>query len=397
MLNPEKRPLPIRLYNAIIPQQNLQVDKLLNTAYRHTQLRDLGPDFNMEAVEVLVQSINDEARLNAFGTLMIREKLIGQLENRLWATHWFKKYPEILDTEVLPIALITGVQRTGSTKMQRLLSALPGARPLMSWEALYPAPIGSKEETSKRIARTKRNAKAVKWISPTFQSIHPIYYDRPEEDVLLLDVHFMSSSSEAIMHVPAYASWLTKQNPKPAYLYEEKLLKLLQWQQPGEFWVLKSPHHLEYLDVFHDVFTNTKVIWTHRDIEQCIPSYLSMLYYGRRMFSDEVSLEEIKHHWVNKLSGMIDAGLDFREKHPERIKDIAFADFMSDEQQVIAEVANFLSINDGENDMFSKVKQDRYVSKHRYQLSDWSLSSEEIEQKFMTYNGLMESIKKKPI
>jgi hypothetical protein len=45
--------------------------------------------------------------------------------------------------------------------------------------------------------------------------------------------------------------------------------------------------------------------------------------------------------------------------------------------------------------MSGNVKQDQYVSKHRYQLSDWSLSSEEIEQEFKAYKGLMESISNK--
>ena len=121
MIKPESRPWPIRLYNTIVPTRKLQVDGLLKTAYRHTGLKDLGSDFNDEALQVLVRSINDEARLYDFGTLMIKEKLIGQLENRLWATHWFKKYPQILDQEVLPIVLISGFQRTGTTKMLRLL------------------------------------------------------------------------------------------------------------------------------------------------------------------------------------------------------------------------------------------------------------------------------------
>ena len=89
---------------------------------------------------------------------MIREKLTGQLENRLWVEHWFKRHPEILEQEVLPILLITGLQRTGTTKMQRLLSAQKGARALLSWEALYPAPIKTINESEKRIRRTQRSS-----------------------------------------------------------------------------------------------------------------------------------------------------------------------------------------------------------------------------------------------
>jgi len=123
MLQAEKRPFPIIVYNQLagLPGLNgdLSLDKTLKKASRNTDLNDLGNDFNDEALKVLLKSINEEAGLNPFGQLMIREKIIGQLENRLWATHWFKKNPEILEQEILPIALITGLQRTGTTKMQR--------------------------------------------------------------------------------------------------------------------------------------------------------------------------------------------------------------------------------------------------------------------------------------
>lgn len=136
MLKPEKRPLPIRLYNIISRSigisGKLDYDALLKKAKRNTGLQFLGTDFNEEALQVLIMSINEEAQLHPFGNLMIREKLIGQLENRLWAEYWFKKSPEILEQELLPIVMITGLQRTGTTKMQRLLSDQEGARALMS-------------------------------------------------------------------------------------------------------------------------------------------------------------------------------------------------------------------------------------------------------------------------
>ena len=173
-----------------------------------------------------------------------------------------------------------------------------------------------------------RNEKAVKFISPAFQSIHPIHTDQPEEDVLLLDVHFMSSSSEAILHVPTYAQWLKRQDHSEAYSYEKKLLKLLQWQRNAKFWVLKSPHHLQYLEVFSKVFPESKIIWMHREIENCIPSYLSMLYYSRSMFTHHVDIVALKFHWLNKLILMLEGGLSYRASNPGEIRDVRFEDFI---------------------------------------------------------------------
>lgn len=399
MLSPEKRPFFIKSYNqaAIFLGLNgdLNFDKLVQKSRKNTGLIELGTDFNDDALKILVKSINEEAQLNPFGKLMISEKLIGQLENRLWATHWFNKYPETLEQSVLPIVLITGLQRTGTTKMQRLLSGLAGARGLMSWEALYPAPIDKSNETNKRIGRTQRNEKAVKWISPTFQSIHPIHADQPEEDVLLLDVHFMSSSSEAIMHVPSYANWLDLQNHNEVYAFERKLLLLLQWQNSGKFWVLKSPHHLQYLDQFANVFPETQIVWMHRPVEKCIPSFLSMLFYSRCMFSDNVDQEVIKSHWLQKLVDMMRSGINFRSDFSDKIIDVSFDHFMENEKLVLSDIVSKIACIDPEQQWPEDKSEDRkYTSKHTYRLEDWSIDHADLNVQFSEYNALISRLEK---
>lgn len=394
MLKPEKRPFLIKSFNLLSDSLglngDLNFDKLVRKSRKKTGLSELGTDFNDQALKILLKSINEEARLNPFGKLMIREKLIGQLENRLWATHWFNKHPEILEEEVLPIVLITGLQRTGTTKMQRLLSDLSGARGLMSWEALYPAPIKNSNESRRRIGRTLRNEKAIKWISPLFQEIHPIHADKPEEDILLLDVHFMSSSSEAIMHVPSYAAWLDYQHHTEAYEYEKKLLLLLQWQKSGKYWVLKSPHHLEFLDQFTIVFPDTKIVWMHRSIEHCIPSFLSMLYFSRCMFSDNVNQDAIKNHWLRKLAAMLHSGVKFRKDFPDKIIDVSFSDFMENEKLILSDIiAQMPCIAENLHKSKDNINERKYKSKHMYNLKDWDLDVPGLKSQFSEYVELI--------
>ncbi len=318
---------------------------------------------------------------------MLKEKLISQLENRLWAEHWFRKYSEILEQELLPVVLITGMQRTGTTKMQRLLSGYPESRALLSWEALYPAPLGEKDESEKRISRTKRNEKAVRWISPTFHAIHPIHTHVPEEDVLLLDVHFMSSSLEAILNIPSYANWLSQQDYEQAYLYEIKLLKLLQWQKGGKFWVLKSPHHLEYLPIISRLYPEVQIIWMHRPIEECIPSFFSMLYYSRSMFSSNVEKQAIISQWTQKLTSMLRAGLDFRSENQGKIIDVSFGDFLKSESDVVGSIVNQIPFIQSNDLILEDNNKQRYVSKHKYSLKDWGIDLHDLHEQFDFYHN----------
>jgi len=390
MLRKQNPPLPISLYNAIFSGSKpraLDFDHLLKKARGKTKLQKLGADFREDSLKILLKSINDEAGLHPFGRIMIKEKLVSQLENRLWAEYWFAKYPQILEQKVLPIVLVTGLQRTGTTKMQRLLSGQLGARGLLSWEALYPAPIGDKKETKKRISRTKRGERALHWISPAFHEIHPIHTSQPEEDVLLLDLNFMSSSSEAIMHVPTYAAWLAKQNAVEAYEYEKKLLLLLQWQRSGGFWVLKSPHHLEHMEQFLKVFPDSKTVWMHRQPEQAIPSFLSMLYYSRSIMTKNVDKEHIKSYWLPKIKNMLKSGLAFESLHPEKVMDVYFSDFMQMEKATVGNVMRFLRNNQKHDGPLRDTPSNKFHSKHRYTLKDWEITPEMIQNEFEFYTN----------
>ena len=67
------------------------------------------------------------------------------------------------------------------------------------------------------------------------------------------------------------------QDMTPAYEYLAKLLKLLEWQRPARRWVLKTPAHLPFLDVLLSVLPEARIIHTHRDPAETLPSYCSMI------------------------------------------------------------------------------------------------------------------------
>jgi len=371
-----KRPLPIRLWNIITKNRNLSKldpDILIKKARQQTGITKLGADFDITPMKILCTSIEEEARLNPFGRFMISKKLINQVIGRLWTTYWLEKYPEILEQEVYPIVLITGLQRTGTTRLQRSLSNVQGARPLMSWEALNPAPIGRSNEKKKRIKSTKLNERAVKYIAPGFHTIHPIYHDAPEEDVLLLDLAFMSTTSEAIMNVPSYSHWIEQNDQTPAYEYEYKLLKLLQWQKDGKFWVLKSPHHLEFIDEHNLVFPNKKLVWTHRDPQKCIPSFLSMVYHSHAMFTDHPSVEGIRNHWLRKTHKMVEKGMKLEGKE---IINVSYNEILNNDRQIAEKIT-------GKAPPLTESRN--YNSKHSYTLADFGITEEEIYSRFQHY------------
>ena len=379
----------------------LSKESLMQAARKATGLEDFGNDFWEEPLEVMLKSINEEAKLHPIGQFITRQRIINLLSVRLRAEYYFKKHPEILEQELYPCMVIVGLQRTGTTKLQRLLASDPDNRSILSWEALNPAPINEDIKSGKeRIKIAKTSVKALKYMSPGFFAIHPIEFEAPEEDVLLLDVSFLSTTTEATMNVPTYAAWLEQTDQSPAYAYMVKLLKLLQWQRPGKRWVLKTPHHLEFLPLAKKYFGDVQFIWTHRDVTECIPSFLSMISYSRILFSEEVDQEVVAEHWVRKNGYMLSKGLEYRDDAEEnaRFTDVSYRELVNDTMKVLrriykdcgAEVSDeLLSIFEASNRQNPKGK----YGKHQYNLEEFGIDEDYLRQFTSSYEEFQNSLK----
>ncbi len=311
----------------------LEKDDLIRTARRTTGLHDLGKDFWDEPLDRLIHALNTEAALHPAGRFISRQRLINLLATRLRAEYWFRRHPGILEEPLYPVWMIIGLQRTGTTLLHRLLTADPENRVLLSWEALNPVPLkGELHTCDDRIQIARTSEKALKLMAPGFFAIHPVEHLAPEEDILLLDVSFLSTTPEATTNVPSYAAWLEGTDQSLAYAYAAKLMKLLQWQRPGTRWVLKSPHHLEFLDLVVRYFSKVHFIWTHRNVHQSIPSFLSMVTHSQSIFSDQTDPGRVARHWVRKTGYILSKGMDFRmDMSPEnRFFDLFYEDFIAD-------------------------------------------------------------------
>lgn len=382
-------------------KSKLDKDSLIKAARKTTGLNDLGKLFWDEPLERMLRSLNDEANLHPIGNFITRQRIINLLAVRLRAEALFKKHPEILEEPLYPVELIIGLQRTGTTKLQRLLASDPDTRALLSWEALNPAPINGDDKDGKaRIKIAKVSEKALSMMSPGFFAIHPVEHLAPEEDVLLLDISFMSTTTEATMHVPSYASWIEKTDQSLSYEYMARMLKLLQWQRPGKKWVLKTPHHLEFLDLAAKYFGDVQFIWAHRDVYESIPSFLSMIAYSRVIFSNKVDQHQVATHWVRKNGYMLSKALNFFEQNKDkyRFTNVQYQQLIKDPVDVLKRIYTdrgevispelkkiFLDAN-------QKNPKGKY-GRHLYSMDDFGIDKAFIDRYTADYQKFQQSIK----
>lgn len=387
------RPVPIRVLNRLVPAGRLNVDALIKQARRKTGLSDFGDDGHLEALQVLVESINNEAQLTPTGRVIQKSRLAGALVQRLRIQDLLKRHPEIDDIDLGTVIAITGLQRTGTTLLHRLLFSHPEIRGVSGLEALMPVPATDSADRAARARRrhAKLAERTISYLAPDFMAVHPIDREQPEEDVLLLDLNFMSQSAEAILHVPSYSRWLENQDHTATYEYFRRVLKVLTWQQPARACVLKTPHHLEYLDVFLKVFEGATVVQTHRDPRVAVTSFCSMVAHGRGMFSDTVDPVEIGRHWFYKTHRMVEWAMKTRAEMPGgRFVDVSYYDLVSDpiaQLRGICEVAG-IDFDDEAMDLAEQYvaanPQNRF-GKHHYRLEQFGLSEQVMDEAFAAY------------
>jgi NAD(P)-dependent dehydrogenase (short-subunit alcohol dehydrogenase family) len=381
--------------------EHLDVNALREAARRRTGLADFGDDGHAEALEVLVASINDEARLTPAGRMIQRSRLTDALVQRLRIEDLVMRHPEIEDIDLGTVILVTGLQRTGTTLLQRLLCSHPHIRGITGAEAFVPVAAGENAKRSERSRRWRAMLaqRTVSYLAPDFQAIHPVGHDQAEEDVLLLDLNFMSQAAEATMAVPSYSRWLEDQDHTQNYEFFRRVLQVLAWQRPTSAWVLKTPHHLEYLDAFCTVFEGATVAQTHRDPRVTLASFCSMVAHGHGIFSDSVDAAGIGRHWHRKAHRMVERAMQTRAEAraakpsdgcAASFIDISYYDLIADpinEARRICETAGvgFDGAAERAAEQFMAANPQHQFGRHDYRLEDFGLTGSVVDETFSAY------------
>lgn len=384
-----RRPLGVQLANLALGlwPVSLDPDALIAAARRAEGLHDFGDPSVPEPLERLCASLDTEAQLTPMGRVIQRTRLIGVLRNRLRAQALLKAEPSILERPVRAPWVITGLQRTGTTFLHRLLSADPQARTLATWEGLNPIP-GRMD----RLAEAHRARRALAYMAPDFMAVHPLDAEGTEEEVLLLDHALLSTVPEATLYVPSYAAWVAEQDQTPAYELLRRTLQILDHQRPGAWWVLKTPHHLEWLDTLLDVFPDARLVHTHRDPVAVVPSFCSMVAHARALSSDTVDPVRIGRDWGAKQERMVARALETRDRRGPPVLDVRYEALRADPVGVVQAIYAFME-RPLTPEAAKAIEAQRSVTRqnafgaHAYAPEDFGLTAEGIRMRYAGYTA----------
>lgn len=398
----------------------LELSELKRFAVEKTGLDDFAEGdrgekcFYMIAFEFIIQLAN-QACYSPLGYAAFQDFLKRLLVTRLRIHHELKEdsMKEYCDKNPIrkPI-FILGLPRTGTTFLHRLLSLDPANTAPLTWELTDPVPRLKDDldtDMKKRIEYCQRNIDMLLSLNPHFADIHELGADIPEECTLLMGVDgpaLMFNFHTLLDVQETFYGW----NWSEAYRNYYKALQIIKHYrdlrtgiQDTKRWVLKSPPHLG--GIFHLVkeFPDARIIWTHRDPKECLPSLASLIRAGMDVSEGGgiIQLDRLGQQMVTYADLMYHNGDKFFSEVRDEPKfcsaNVFYDSLISDPIRTISSLYDDFGYdftdkykrNIEEYLVNDKKKRDslkgQSKSVHKYSLEEYGLTDAEIDKKFAWY------------
>lgn len=380
------------------------VEDLHASASRAVGLEDFGDgaDAHREALGVLLESLHTDAGLTPAGSKYWRSVLKSALTARLMANAGFAAAPEQAEVEIERPVVVTGLPRTGTTALHRLLGADPTNQGLELWLTEVPQPRPPRESWEDDPAYVGLRDLYAGFMSenPDYGGVHYISADDLEECWQLLRQSVTSASYECLARLDGYSSWLQGADWAPAYRRHKRNLQLIGANDPGRRWVLKNPSHLFTLDALLEVYPDAVVVQTHRDPRKSMASMCSLAHRTAADWSTRFTPEYIGESQLEMWARGVETFDAVRTRHEAdpssraTFVDVEHRELVGDPAGVVERVyaAAGETLDDDvraavEAENSRSLSGDRAPA-HRYTLADYGLSEAQIAERFVGYRGL---------
>lgn len=353
-------------------------------------LDDFGDDDYTEALGVLLESYVRDAGLTELGSKMFRYFLRGALIARALSEASWRATPDYAATSIQRPIFVTGLPRTGTTALHRLLTADPAHQALELWLTEFPQPRPPRDTWASNPVYQQIDVGLAQHHvdNPEFMGLHYMSAADVEECWQLLRQTMKSISYESLAYLPSYSQWLQGQDWTNAYVRHRKNLQLIGMHDPRR-WVLKNPSHLFALDELMSVYPDALVIQTHRPPSTIIPSMCSLaehatpgwsdVFVGNRIGATQLEL------WSRGLRAFDNAraGYDRRQ-----FVDVEFRDFRTDPIGTIEKIYAAFGIDFTDEARTAMITIDADSNSgdrkpaHHYSLADFGLTEAQVDEQF---------------
>lgn len=368
----------------------LDAEKMLAAALKRADRRDFDDRSFVQPLQRLVASCNTESHLNALGRTAVKFEIRRSLHNLLEFERREREHPAVLARRIEQPIFITGMPRSGSTFLHRLLVRDPAVAAPLSWRLVHPHPsaAGRFGEFLNR-ARVQAQFYLMRLLAPELNTLHEVAAGEPEECTDITAQVFQSLRYDSVYRVPSYQSWLQRHGHVEAYRFHKRFLQHLDTQAPGRRWILKSPDHVFALDDIPAVYPDAQWVFIHRDPVAVLASVARLTEVLRRPFARSVDLVEIGQQvcasWVDGAQRMLHAAAG-----PRPILHLHYREIIGDPQRAADRLLRYGG-HASSRDAGQRIRKwlaNRSNRRHRqrhYNLASFGLDAEALRAQFKPY------------
>jgi hypothetical protein len=369
------------------------VEDLKASAVKTVGLDDFGSDDDnyVEALSVLLEAYRRDAGFTELGSKMSRFFLRNALVARLLSEASWKQHPGYADVAVTAPIFVTGLPRTGTTALHRLLCGDPRHQGLELWLAEFPQPRPPRETWPQNpvFAQLDARFKKAHEENPDYTGLHYMTADEVEECWQLLRQSVHSVSYETLAHVPTYAQWLAGQDWTKPYQRHRRNLQLIGLNEPEKRWVLKNPSHLFALDALFATYPDALVIQCHRPAETIMASMCSLAQHTTDGWSHNFVGATIGADELETWSRGLERFNAVRAtQNPAQFCDVDYVELIRDPMGTVANIYGHFGIEltDDARAAIERTdeesKQGPRAPKHEYSLADYGLTEDQVKERF---------------
>lgn len=349
-----------------------------------------------ESLEKLLVSLNTETQLTESGAAAVEKRLLRMLANRLRMERDFLSHPDIADQKVERPVFITGMGRTGSTKLQRLLAASGDFLYIPCWQS-HSLALLTGDRNENPADRIRLAEEEIHWFNthaPGVERIHPFDPQVADEESVALEHCLFAPWMAALLFVPGYAMWRAGQGFESDIRFLKRILQYLQWQfHDGDNrpWILKSPAYPGMEPLLAQIFPDAVFLTTHRHPLSIVSSASSLLSSFHGAWSDFDPKHILGPMVLEQLAMGAQCHMQGRDGNPAlRILDIGYSELTKNSPRTAARVYAHAGIAPGDAAAAKMANWETENAQHkhgvhRYSLEDYELTPEMIENRFARY------------
>ncbi|MGE0239813.1 MAG: sulfotransferase, partial [Parvibaculaceae bacterium] len=253
------------------------LEHFCTAARRSTGYDDFGDPYYRTGLRVLLRSLRRDADLTFIGRMLLERSIALALEQRLLIQHLRKTAPDVFAGPLPPPVIITGMPRSGTTFLHRLLAADPAFRAPTLGELVEPVDRRSGWRRVVEDKRLRTELAVMRLFNRTLDAKHFTRSDEPEECMFALAITFRTLLPWTLAPAHSYLAWLRTADRRQKYREYRDILCLLQRRDRGRRLLLKAPDHLGGVAELVAAVPEALVVVCRRDPAAALTSFNSLI------------------------------------------------------------------------------------------------------------------------